>query len=102
MAKGFRGARSKSYRKAREAVGKALCYAYRDRRTKKRDFRRLWVVRINAAAREHGLTYSQFIYGLKQANIDLDRKTLSDLAIYNQDSFRTLTETARAKIASVG
>ncbi|MFQ5715851.1 MAG: 50S ribosomal protein L20 [Nitrospinales bacterium] len=100
LAKGYRGARGKLYRKSRETVEKALCYAYRDRRNKKRDFRRLWIVRINAAARQLGLTYSQFMHGLKQAQIGLDRKILSDLAIHNPDSFETLMEAARAKLTN--
>lgn len=98
MAKGYRGMRSRAYRKAREAVEKGLCYAYRDRRAKKRSFRRLWIARINAAVRAEGMTYSQFIHGLKKANIDLDRKVLSDLAIHNADSFRVLTQTARSQL----
>ncbi len=100
MAKGYRSMRSNAYRKAREAVEKGLCYAYRDRRTKKRTFRRLWIARINAAVRAEGLTYSQFIHGLKKANIELDRKVLSDLAIHNADSFRTLTQTARSQLST--
>ena len=100
MAKGYRSIRSKAYRKAREAVEKGLCYAYRDRRAKKRTFRRLWIARINAAVRAEGLTYSQFIHGLKKANIELDRKVLSDLAIHNADSFRTLTQTARSQLST--
>ena len=98
LAKGFRSTRSKAFRKAREAVEKGLCYAYRDRRAKKRSFRRLWIARINAAVRAEGLTYSQFIYGLKKANIELDRKVLSDLAIHNVDSFKVLTRTARSRL----
>lgn len=98
LAKGFRGARRKLYRIARETVEKSLCYAYRDRRTRKRDFRRLWITRINAAVRQGGLTYSQFIHGLKLANIELDRKVLSDLAIRSEDSFKILVETAKTKI----
>ncbi len=98
MAKGYRSVRSRAYRKAREAVEHGLCYAYRDRRTRKRDFRRLWIARINAAVRSEGLTYSKFMHGLKKANIDLDRKILSDLAIHNQESFRALTQTALAQL----
>ena len=100
MAKGYRSVRSRAFRKARESVEKGLCYAYRDRRAKKRSFRRLWIARINAAVRAEGLTYSQFIHGLKKANIELDRKVLSNLAIYNADSFKTLTQTARSQIGS--
>lgn len=100
LAKGYRSVRSKAFRKAREAVEKGLCYAYRDRRVKKRSFRRLWIVRINAAVRAEGLTYSQFIHGLKKANIELDRKVLSELAIYNADSFKVLTRTARSQLGA--
>ena len=98
LAKGFRGARSKLYRKAREAVEKALSYAYRDRRARKRDFRRLWIARINAAVREQGMTYSQFMNGLKRANVDLNRKVLSEIAIHDQDAFKQLMQTAKAKL----
>lgn len=98
LAKGYRSMRSKAFRKAREAVEKGLCYSYRDRKTKKRNFRRLWIARINAAVRAEGLTYSQFIHGLKKANIELDRKVLSDLAIHNAESFKVLTQTARSQI----
>ena len=98
LAKGFRGGRSKLFRTAADAVDKALMYSYRDRRTRKRDFRKLWIARINAAVRAEGMNYSQFMYGLKKADIQLDRKVLSDMAIHNQDSFKTLTETARAQL----
>jgi large subunit ribosomal protein L20 len=100
MAKGFRSVRSRVFRKARESVERALCYAYRDRRARKRDFRRLWIARINAAVRADGMTYSQFIHGLKKANIELDRKVLSDMAIHNDQSFKALMETARAQLSS--
>ena len=99
MAKGFRSVRSKVFRKAREAVEKALSYSYRDRKVRKRDFRRLWIARINAAVRADGLTYSKFMHGLKKANIDLDRKVLSDMAIHNEKSFKALLETARAQVS---
>lgn len=99
LASGYRSVRSKAFRKAREAVEKGLAYAYRDRRVRKRDFRRLWIARINAAARAEGLTYSKFMHGLKLANIDLDRKVLSDMAIHNQEAFQALTKTAQAKLA---
>ena len=98
LAKGYRSIRSKAYRKAREAVEHGLVYAYRDRRVRKREFRRLWIARINAAVRAEGLTYSKFMHGLKKANIDLDRKVLSDMAVNNQDSFRSLTQTALAQL----
>ena len=99
MAKGYRSVRSTAFRKAREAVEHGLSYAYRDRRNRKREFRRLWIARINAAVRAEGMNYSQFMYGLKKADIQLDRKVLSDLAINNQDTFKSLTETARAQLA---
>ncbi|MDA0691948.1 MAG: 50S ribosomal protein L20 [Nitrospinae bacterium] len=99
LASGYRSVRSKAYRKARESVEKGLCYAYRDRKVRKREFRRLWIARINAAVRANGLTYSKFMHGLKLANIELDRKVLSDLAIHNQDAFQTLTKTAQAQLA---
>lgn len=100
MAKGFRSVRSVAFRKARESVEKALSYAYRDRRTRKREFRRLWIARINAAVRADGLTYSQFMHGLKKANVELDRKVLSDMAIRNEASFKALMDTARAQLSS--
>ncbi len=99
MAKGYRSVRSTAFRKAREAVEHGLCYAYRDRKNRKREFRRLWIARINAAVRAEGMNYSQFMYGLKKAQIQLDRKVLSDLAINNQETFKSLTETARAQLA---
>ena len=98
MAKGYRSVRSTAFRKAREAVEHGLSYAYRDRKNRKREFRRLWITRINAAVRAEGMNYSQFMYGLKKADIQLDRKVLSDLAINNQKTFKSLTETARAKL----
>ena len=99
MAKGYRSVRSTAFRKAREAVEHGLCYAYRDRKNRKREFRRLWIARINAAVRAEGMNYSQFMYGLKKADIQVDRKMLSDLAINNQETFKSLTETARAQFA---
>ena len=99
VAKGYRSVRSSAFRKAREAVEHGLCYAYRDRKNRKREFRRLWIARINAAVRAEGMNYSQFMYGLKKAQIELDRKVLSDLAINNQKTFKSLTETARAQLA---
>ena len=99
MAKGYRSVRSTAFRKAREAVEHGLCYAYRDRKNRKREFRRLWIARINAAVRAEGMNYSQFMYGLKKAQIELDRKVLSDLAINNQETFKSLTDTARAQLA---
>lgn len=99
MAKGYRSIRSTTFRKAREAVEHGLCYAYRDRKNRKREFRRLWIARINAAVRAEGMNYSQFMYGLKKADIQVDRKMLSDLAINNQETFKSLTQTARAQLA---
>ncbi len=99
MAKGYRSVRSRAYRKARESVEKGLTYAYRDRRARKREFRRLWIARINAAARAQGLTYSQLMHGLKKANIDLDRKVLSDLAIRDQAAFNVLAQTAQSSLS---
>lgn len=87
QAKGYWGARSHNYRTAKEAVERALLYAYRDRRTRKRDFRRLWIIRIKAAAEANGLSYSRFINGLRRLNIDLDRKILADLAVSSPQTF---------------
>ncbi|HBO69801.1 MAG TPA: 50S ribosomal protein L20 [Deltaproteobacteria bacterium] len=97
-AKGYRGGRSRLLRTAKETVARALQYAYRDRRTKKREFRSLWIIRINAAARENGLSYSQMIYGLTKAGVEVDRKMLADIAVSDADGFRTLAEKARAAI----
>ena len=95
LAKGYRGRSSTNFRIAIEKVEKALRYAYRDRRAKKGEFRALWIQRINAAVREHGLTYARFINGLKRAGIELDRKQLSDLAITEPTTFQSLVETAK-------
>ncbi len=95
-AKGYRGQAKSSYKRAKEALLKADRYAYRDRRNRKRDFRRLWIVRINAAARQHGLSYSTFMHGLKGAGIELDRKVLADIAVRDPETFRHLAERARA------
>jgi len=100
LAKGYRGRNSKAYRVALEKVEKALRYAYRDRRNKKRDFRGLWIQRINAGAREHGLTYSQFMHGVKLAGLDLDRKVLSDIAIREPQAFAAIVSTANAALAA--
>lgn len=94
-AKGYRGRNSKVYRVAKERVEKGLQYAYRDRRVKKRNFRALWIQRINAGVREHGLTYSQFMHGMKQAGIELDRKVLSDLAVREPEAFKEIVEQAQ-------
>jgi len=98
LAKGYRGRGSTAYRVAIEKVEKALRYAYRDRRNRKRDFRALWIQRINAGARQHGLTYSQFMHGIKLAAIDLDRKVLSDLAIREPEAFASLVVQAKAAL----
>src|SRR5437868_4494200 len=98
LAKGYRGRGSKAYRIAIEKVEKALRYAYRDRRNKKRDFRGLWIQRINAGVREHGMTYSQFMHGAKLAGLELDRKVLSDLAIREPDAFASLVATVRGAL----
>jgi large subunit ribosomal protein L20 len=95
LTKGFRGAKHSLYKSAKESAEKALLYAYRDRRNKKRDFRRLWIVRINAAAREHDLSYSRFMDGLKKAEISLDRKILADMAVSDPKGFASLTDKAR-------
>jgi large subunit ribosomal protein L20 len=94
-AKGYWGDRSKQYRQARRALMHALVYAYRDRRVKKRDFRRLWIARINAACRAAGITYSKFISGLKKAKVSLDRKILADLAVKDAHAFKKLVEIAK-------
>jgi large subunit ribosomal protein L20 len=98
LAKGYRGRGSTAYRVAIERVEKALRYAYRDRRNRKRDFRALWIQRINAGAREHGLTYSQFMHGIKLAGLDLDRKVLSDLAIREPEAFQAIAAAAQAAL----
>jgi len=94
LAKGYRGGRSKLFRTATDSVDKALMYAYRDRKARKRDFRRLWIARINAAARMHNMNYSKFIHGLKQAGIELDRKVLADLAISDPSGFSRIVDLA--------
>jgi large subunit ribosomal protein L20 len=98
--KGFRGQAHSSYKRAKEALIKADTYAYRDRRNKKRDFRRLWIVRINAAARQEGMSYSQFMHGLKAAGIELDRKVLADIAVRDPEMFRRFAEKAREAAAA--
>ena len=99
QAKGYRGRNKNVFRAAIERVEKGLQYAYRDRRARKRSFRGLWIQRINAGAREHGLTYSQFMNGIKRAGIEVDRKVLSDLAVREPAAFKTLTEKAQAALA---
>ena len=100
LAKGYYGARSRSYKTAKQAVIKAGQYAYRDRRQKKRQFRTLWIIRINAAAREHGLSYSAFIAGLKKAAIEVDRRVLADLAMHQKAAFGVLAEQAKSALAA--
>ncbi len=97
-AKGFVGGKGSQYKMARETVDRALAYAYRDRRNKKREFRRLWITRINAAARLNGLSYSHFMNGLKLAEIDIDRKMLADLAVVDAAAFSKLTDAAKAAL----
>ncbi|KUJ71790.1 50S ribosomal protein L20 [Thiomicrospira sp. WB1] len=99
QAKGYYGARRKVFRVAKQAVIKAGQYAYRDRRQKKRQFRRLWIARINAAARANGMTYSRFISGLNKAGIEVDRKVLSDIAIHDAPAFSAMVEKAKAALA---
>src|SRR5512138_2648582 len=96
LAKGYRGARSKLFRSATEAVDRALNYAFRDRRVKKRDFRALWITRINAAARLNGLSYSKLIHGLKVANVEIDRKILADLAVTDPGAFTQIVGFTKA------
>ena len=100
QAKGYYNARRKVYRVAKQAVAKAGQYAYRDRRVRKREFRALWIARINAAARECGLSYSRFMNGLKKATIDIDRKVLADIAVHDKKSFSVLADKAKAALAS--
>lgn len=99
QAKGFRGAHGKTFRKARESVNRALNFAYSDRRVKKRNFRRLWIARISAAVQMEGLNYSQFMNAMKKANIDLNRKVLSELAIHDPAAFKNLAETAKKQLS---
>ncbi len=99
-AKGFRGEAHSNYKRAKEAVMKAESYQYRDRRNRKRDFRRLWVTRINAAARANGMTYSTFIHGLALAGIELDRKVLADIAVRDPETFRRFVDAAREASAA--
>jgi large subunit ribosomal protein L20 len=98
--KGFRGEANHNYKRAKEALLKAETYAYRDRRNRKRDFRRLWITRINAAARINGMSYSQLMHGLKLAGVELDRKVLADIAVRDPETFRRFAETAREAAAA--
>ncbi len=100
LAKGYRLTKSKLHRSARESVERGLRFAYRDRRTKKRTFRRLWIVRLGAAARLNDISYSKFMLGLKKANVELDRKALADIAAQDPETFTRLTETAKAALSA--
>lgn len=99
LAKGYRGARSKQYRVAKQSVMRALATSYAGRKERKRQFRRLWIARINAAARLNGLSYSKFMYGLKQAEVDINRKMLAEMAVNDAEGFKALAEIAKSKIA---
>ena len=99
LAKGYRGARSKQYRVAKQSVMRALASSYAGRKQKKRQFRQLWIARINAAARMNGLSYSKFMHGLKLAGVELNRKVLADMAINDSEGFATLAELAKSKVA---
>lgn len=98
LTKGQRGSKHRLFKRANEAMMKSLEYAYRDRRNRKREFRRLWITRINAASRENGLSYSKFMNGLKNAGIELDRKVLADIAVHDAAAFSKLVETAKSAI----
>ena len=100
QARGYWGLKHSSYRRAKEQVEKSLVYAYRDRRVRKRDFRRLWIQRINAAARQEGMSYSTFMHGLTLAGVELDRKVLADIAVRDPETFRRFAETAREAAAA--
>jgi large subunit ribosomal protein L20 len=100
QAKGYWGLKKSSYRYAKEQVEHSLVYAYRDRKNRKREFRRLWIVRINAAARQNGLSYNQLVSGLRKAGVELDRKVLADIAVADPAAFATLAETAKAALGS--
>lgn len=99
MTKGQWGTRSKLFKRANESMMKSYWYAYRDRRQRRRDFRRLWITRINAASRAHGLNYSRFIHGLKQANVKLDRKALADLAVRDETAFAAVVDVAKEALS---
>ncbi len=100
LAKGYRLTKSKLHRSAKESVERALRFAYRDRRTRKRDFRSLWIIRVGAAARQHGLSYNRFISGLKRSKVMLDRKVLADIAVRDPETFARLAETAKEALAA--
>lgn len=99
LAKGYRGARSKQYRVAKQSVMRALASSYAGRKERKRQFRQLWIARINAAARINGLSYSRFMYGLKVAGVDINRKMLAEMAVNDAEGFKTLAELAKSKVA---
>jgi len=99
-ASGYRGQRSRLYRKAKEQVTHSMVYAYRDRKARKGDFRRLWITRINAASRQHGLTYNRFVQGLREAGVEVDRRVLADLAVNDPTAFAALVEVARGALPS--
>ena len=101
-ASGYRGQRSRLYRKAKEQVTHSLVYSYRDRKARKGDFRKLWIQRINAAVRQHGMTYNRFIQGLKAAEVEVDRKILADLAVNDEVAFARLVDTARQAVGAAG
>ncbi len=98
LTKGQRGSKHRLFKRANEAMMKSLEYAYRDRRNRKRNFRRLWITRINAATRQNDMSYSQFMYGLKQAEVELDRKALADIAVHDAPAFKQLVEIAKASL----
>jgi len=100
-ARGYRGSRSRTFKSAKQQLLKSMCYSYRDRKNNKRNFRRLWIVRINAAARLNGLSYNELINGLKKASVDINRKMLSEIAISDPDAFKQLTEIARKELVQV-
>ena len=100
LAKGYRGDAHSSYKRAKEALLKADRYAYRDRRARKRDFRRLWITRINAAARQEGMSYSEFMHGLREAGVEVNRKMLADMAVRDPEGFRRFAELAREAVAA--
>lgn len=101
LAKGYRGAKSRVFKRANEQVLTSLSYAYRDRRQRRRDFRKLWIIRINAAARKNGLSYSRFMNGLKVADIEIDRKVLADMAVHDEQGFGNLVELVKTKATPV-
>lgn len=100
MTSGYQGSRHRLYRRANEAMLKSLSHAYRHRRTRKRDFRRLWITRINAAARKHGMSYGRFMHGLKQSGVGLDRKILANMAVHDEDGFAQLVDLAKEAVVA--